>query len=290
MNEPAAAADLAALDDAAIEERLRDFFFENFETLRLDGGHVLSPDALESGLQQVLLYWRKLKDLAGRVTETEVRLTLPGQHTPEGRSFGIEGIVDIVREDNRTTMYDIKTHEADSVRANIEQYAAQLNVYAHIWQNLRGQELHETAIISTVLPPALRQAVSTGQDERARREMERWDPVVPVPFDPGEVAATIADFGRAVDCIENHEFAPPPVEVLKTRRPGQLRTFAATVCVNCDARFSCDSYRAYALKSGTAAERTFRQYFQENISDQDRDDWLVAGISANESRGLNELE
>lgn len=282
------------LSDEEVEARIRDFYQENFETLRLEGGHVLSPEVLEAGLLQVLLYWRKLHDVAEKVTETEVKLNLPDQKTMEGRTFGIEGVVDIVREDNdgaqRVTMYDLKTHDADFVRANVQDYAGQLNVYAYIWQNLRGQQLDETAIISTVVPFALREAVNTGQEARAAHEMGKWQPIIPIPFDQNGVQTMIEDFARTVDCIENHEFAPPPVEVLKAKRPGQRQTFATNVCLNCDARFSCSSYRAYALKSGTAAERTFRQYFHEVQTDSEHDDWLTAGLQHTESRELEELE
>ena len=291
----ALADDASNLSEDEIEARIRDFYHENFETLRLEGGHVLSPEVLDAGLLQVLLYWRKLRGIAEKVTETEVKLNLPDQKTPQGRNFGIEGVVDIVREDDaggsqHVTMYDIKTHDADFVRANVSDYAGQLNVYAHIWQNLRGQQLDETAIISTVVPPALRESVNSGQTDRVAHEMNKWQPVISIPFDQAGVQAMIDDFACVVDKIENHEFAPPPVEVLKSRRPGQMRTFAATVCVNCDARFSCSSYRAYALKSGSTAARTFRQYFHEVQTDSERDDWLLAGLKHTESRELEDLE
>ena len=60
--------------------------------------------------------------------------------------------MDIVREDDRVVMYDIKTHDTEAIKANIEDYERQLNVYAYIWQNLRGQRLDETAVICTQLP------------------------------------------------------------------------------------------------------------------------------------------
>lgn len=262
-----------------IEDRLREFFDENYELLRVSGGHQLAPDVLEGAFQQVVAYWRKLRGVAEKVTETEVRLTLPDQKTPQGRKFGIMGVVDIVREDGHTTMYDLKTHEADYVRANVAQYAPQLNVYAYIWQNLRGQELNETAIISTVLPVPLREAISSGDDATAARLLEKWDPLIEVPFNGTAVNETIVAFGHVVDRIEDHKFAPPSVEKLKTRITGQAATFATSVCRNCDARFSCTTYRAYALGSGLAVARTFRQYFQDTATDNERDDWLGAGLT-----------
>jgi hypothetical protein len=67
-----------------VEARIREFFEENLQALQAEGGHPLAPDVKEIALQQVLLYWRKLRDVAERVTDTEVRLTLPEQLTPRG--------------------------------------------------------------------------------------------------------------------------------------------------------------------------------------------------------------
>ncbi len=71
------------------------------------------------------MYWKKLRHIAEKVTDTEVRLNLPNQTTPKGRGFCVEGVVDIVREDEKVTMYDIKTHDlaviaTDTMRRNIK--------------------------------------------------------------------------------------------------------------------------------------------------------------------------
>src|SRR5215203_1313146 len=140
---------------AEMDKWIGETFEENYLSMRMDGGHALTPDVKQMALEQVKAYYRKLRDVAEHVTDTEVRLTLPGQQTVNGREYTIEGIVDIVRDNDRTVMYDIKTHEADYVRQNIELYENQLNVYAHIWQNLRQQDLDETAIIATAFPQKL---------------------------------------------------------------------------------------------------------------------------------------
>ena len=57
-----------------IEARINEFFEENFAALLLEGGHSLAPEVKETARQQVLMYWRKLRDIAERVTDTEVRL------------------------------------------------------------------------------------------------------------------------------------------------------------------------------------------------------------------------
>lgn len=263
-----------------IETRIRDFFENNFEALQLEGGHSLAPEVKEAALQQVLLYWRRLSDIANRVTDTEVRLNLPDQCTPKGRHFGIDGVVDIVRENDRVIMYDLKTHAADVVRANREFYARQLNVYAHIWQHLRGQPLDETAVISTQYPEIIKEALASGDTTRLDAELLRWDPVIDIPFDASQLAATIDEFGAVVDAIEDGEFSPPSIAKLRGRASGERLTFAGSVCRNCDARFSCSTYRMYAQESRGTAERRFRSdYLTIDLeTDAEREERLLAGL------------
>lgn len=111
----------------------------------------LTPDAREATLQQDT-YWRKMQGVAEQ-RQTEVRLSLPGQRTAKGTPFTVEGVVDIVEDAGRTVMYDIKTHNADDVRDNLDQYCQQLNVYTHIWRELRGEPLDEASVIATDYPP-----------------------------------------------------------------------------------------------------------------------------------------
>lgn len=277
------------LTDEQMEERLVELFSENYEMLRFEGGHQLAPEVLADALQQVMAYWRKLRHVAEKVTDTEVKLTLPNQKTPAGREFSIEGVVDIVREEGRTTLYDLKTHKADYVRANLDLYAPQLNVYAHIWQILRGQKLDEAAIISTILPEGLPQAMRQKDQPRTDALMTSWEPLIPIPFNANDVEETVQKFGAVVDRIEGHEFAPPPVEVLRSRQTGQPTLFATNVCRNCDARFSCASYRTYSLNSGQASLHTFRTYYGPNTTDAERDDWLGAGLLSDDDKDFESL-
>lgn len=157
--------------DQEIETFLRDSFEQNFELLKLDNGHSLTADIKELAWNQVLFYWRKLKDIATSVTETEVRLNLPNQESPGKHKFGIEGVVDIVQGEEKTIMYDIKTHEAEQVRENLADYERQLNIYAHIWKNLRGQPLDATAIIATAFPNSFREALKNHHPTRKKYSM-----------------------------------------------------------------------------------------------------------------------
>jgi hypothetical protein len=271
-----------ALDEAEVQERLLEYFERNLAELQAEGGHALAPEVKETALRHVQLYWRKLRDIAEKVTDTEVKLSLPEQRTPRGRTFAIEGVVDIVREQGRTVLYDIKTHPPDEVRANRDLYARQLAVYAHIWQTLRGEPLDETAVICTVYPEALDAALREGDEAGVTRELAAWEPVIDIPFDEAAVAATVDDFARVVDLIEDHAFAPPALADLKTPLPGMRRPFGTAVCRNCDARFSCDPYRRYLQVGRSANEASFRQYIEDLGADAEREAHVAASLAAAE--------
>lgn len=265
-----------------LDAYIRQVFEQNYEELRLDSGHAISPDVKRTALNQVLLYWRVLREVAQNVTDTEVRLSLPGQETPRGRDYTIEGVVDILREEKRTVMYDIKTHNADYVRANLDLYEQQLNVYAHIWKELRKQRLDEMAVIATDFPDAVRDALASENDDELTYALSQWQPVVPIDFDPRRLEETVKEFGQVVDAIEDGRFAPPPLEKLQEHMSG-LRNirFGTHVCRNCDARFSCVSYRQYAWLGGKkAADRAILQYLQEAMTDAEQETWRAANLEA----------
>jgi len=278
------------IDDTQIEKRINEWFDANYELLRLESGHALAPAVREDARRQVLLYWRKLRDVAMSVTETEVKLNLPFQKSPSGRTFGIEGIVDIVREDTRTVMYDIKTHDADYVQANKAIYAEQLNVYAYIWEHLRQQELDETHVIVTTFPHTLRAALESNDPRRIQDEIAKWEPVIQIALDHHQVQATIRRFGEIVDHIEERHFGAPRLAYLNTTFPGTNARFGTRVCRNCDARFSCSAYRDYALGSRGRVEERFRTYFNDFGDDDEREDWINSALNVPALANLLEEE
>jgi PD-(D/E)XK nuclease superfamily protein len=250
------------IDDAKIEA----WFEENLERLMYEGGQPLAQDAKEAALNQVKLYWRRMREVATRVTDTEVKLNLPRQRSPGGRLFGIEGVVDIVREEEQTVMYDIKSHDLEYVRANTELYQQQLNVYAHIWHELQQQDLDYTAIIATAYPTEVAEALKSRDEAVLEYALEGWDPLVRIEYDLAQVEATIERFGAVVDGIEEGVFSPPPVETLAAVMTGSRSIFARRICRLCDVRYSCSSYRVYAQNQGRGRgriEATFSQYFND---------------------------
>lgn len=270
----------AKLSDQEVEQRIREAFELNYEMLRLEGGHAITPDGKQLALNQVLYYWRKLRDVAERVTETEVKLSLPEQRTPKKRKFSIDGIVDIVREEQETWMYDIKTHDPNYVKENLNLYEQQLNVYAYIWQTLRGQPLNHTAVIATSFPDGLSEAIKQGVQARIAAEMEKWEPLIEIPFNPSQVEKTIGEFGAVVDEIEDGNFRPRSLKDLKEKIKGDNQIFATRVCRNCDARFSCDSYREYAMGTNTKAVSAIKKYIDDLGNDVDVEDWKTVNLDS----------
>jgi hypothetical protein len=283
------------ITDDEVERHIRESFELNYDLLRQEGGHVLAAGAKQQALEQSLLYWRKLKAIATSVTETEVKLALPGQVTPKGRKFVIEGVVDIVRECDEVRMYDLKTHEESEVRAERDLYEDQLNVYAHIWTHIRQQDLDGTAIIATRLPVELREALRSGDSATISEALQAWQPVVDLTFDKENVDRTIVDFGRCVDAIEDAEFTAPPREVLgqprgtrRTKDHGatpstRVRdepTFAQIHCQSCDARFSCPSYRALPRDKPGSGKHSEAAGGSDAADDQrELDDWIEANLA-----------
>ncbi len=262
-----------------MEQKILEFFDRNYERLKLEGGHALTEDVKQLAQQQVILYWRKLKDLADKISDAEVRIALPNQKTPKGRTFSIEGVVDIIREGEVNQMYDIKTHDSAYIQHNKELYEEQLNVYAHVWQELRKNKLDLTAVISTSLPHALRDALRSGDIAQIAKATDAWDPVIPIEIHQSKVAKTIAAFGDVVDKIEDGEFPSPPLKQLKEKISGATDVFASNVCRNCDGRFSCETFRDYALEVGKGKATEFMKYFEPAVNDDEQEDWIEANIS-----------
>lgn len=275
------------MQEYEIIEKIKEYFEDNYEVMRLEGGHSITEDIKQQALTQVLLYFEKMKEVASKVTHTEVKLTLPEQKTPKGRHFTIEGVVDIVRDDEETWMYDIKTHDAEYITSNKHLYEKQLNVYAHIWQELRQEKLDSTAIISTSVPKSLQHAKLLNDPYRIALEMAKWQPLIPIPFKQENVQDTVLDFACIVDAIEDKKFFPADVETLKMTMDGTSTLFATRVCRNCDARFSCSSYREYTVGKGKGTQGNFAKYFEDFGSDTDQEEWVNANLQGKNPDTIN---
>jgi hypothetical protein len=273
------------MTDKEIEQYIKDVLEKNYTLLKTVAGHGLTEDVKNNALQQVLYYFQKCGDIARKVTDTEVKLTLSNLTTSseEKRPFAIEGVVDIVSEKDNTWMYDLKTDSLDHIESNMNRYEAQLNVYAYIYQELQKKELKGTAIISTVLPIELQDAIADGDTEKIDRLLVKWQPIKEIKnFSQENVKATIREFGETVDKIETNQFSPPSVERLgeklgkvpdgtKGRKRDYRRTFARRTCANCDARYSCASYKAYQKSIAKKEDFKDRGYYDVYDNNAERE-------------------
>ena len=266
------------MTDEQIIEDIKERFEENYELLRLEGGHSMTENIKELALNQVIYYYKKMKEVATRVTDTEVKLTLPNQKTSKGREFTIEGVVDIIKEDNETWMYDIKTHEPEYIKDNIELYEHQLEVYAFIWQELRKQGLDHTAIISTSYPKSLKEALFTNDLNRIENELNKWEPLIEIHLTKEKIDEKINDFGAVVDKIEDKSFSPASIDKLAKIVVGTNQKFVTRVCRNCDARYSCSSYRNYSLGKGERMKISMRRYFDDFGTDLEKEHWVNSNL------------
>jgi hypothetical protein len=220
-------------------------------------------------LLQVKMYWEKLKDLASRVTESEVPVTLSNQETPKGRKYTINGVVDIIEEDDERILYDIKTHDPDFVLHNKSKYEKQLNLYGSIWEKSHQKDLDKTAVIATPLPAKLRWALNEGTPAQIGNALKEWQPVIELNYDETLRDGTLEEFGVIVDKIEDCLFDPPSVEALKEKMGGGKTVFARKICRNCDIRFSCDSYREYSVNRRNLSTDDLLHLMKQNGDDKD---------------------
>lgn len=267
---------MVTINNRTVEEYLKEAFEDNFNELRIESGRAITYAMKEYAWQQIYLYWKRLNHVAERITETEVKLILPDQCTPMNRKYTIEGVVDIVHEKDKITMYDIKTHSALEVVQNSSIYKEQLNVYAYIWKNLRNSNIDNISIIATAPPNFIKETLLDKDYKSLEEELKNWNPVIQLNFSQKKVEECIKAFGEIVDKIECGEFSPPPLEKLKKVQGGQKAAFGTAVCRHCDARFSCSSYQMYINKFDYDQEVIKAIKIDEEI---EREHWREAFIN-----------
>lgn len=230
-----------------IEDFIKLRLNENLKLMQAETGQRVNQSVVIAAERQALAYWHTMHMLAENITETEVKLSLPECTTPKGRTFTIEGVVDIVQEDSGMSIYDIKTMSRDYVENNKSKFAMQLNVYAHILAGLKGYKVKKAAVIATAPADAVKRKFNTVPFEVFIDMLKSMDPFVEIPLDEASITDTITKFGEIVDCIQDGDFKPKSVGDLKRKdtEGGKTRQFGTDVCRNCDARFSCSSYRAF---------------------------------------------
>ena len=130
----------------------------------------------------------------------------------------------------------------------------------------------------------MRDALFANDEDCIQKELEKWNPIIEMSFTPERVDQTIEDFGKVVDAIEENEFAAPPKGKLEKKIHGSERAFGVKVCGNCDARFSCNSFRKYAIDPNRKSRIKFAKYFKLPGDDLEQEQWINANLDALEER------
>ena len=269
-----------------IEDFIKLRLKENLKLMQAETGQRVNQNVVIAAERQALAYWHTMHLLAENITETEVKLSLPECSTPKGRKFTIEGVVDIVQEDSGMSIYDIKTMPRDYVENNKLKFAMQLNVYAHILAGLKGYKVKKAAVIATAPSDALKRKFNTAPFEAFIGMLKSMDPFVEIPLDEASITDTITKFGEIVDRIQDGDFKPKSVGDLKRKdtEGGKTRQFGTDVCRNCDARFSCSSYREFRsipenLKKVKRKDTNIWEFFTDCGEPHDVSDDLDANTS-----------
>lgn len=269
-----------------IEDFIKLRLKENLKLMQAETGQRVNQNVVIAAERQALAYWHTMHLLAENITETEVKLSLPECSTPKGRTFTIEGVVDIVQEDSGMSIYDIKTMPRDYVENNKLKFAMQLNVYAHILAGLKGYKVKKAAVIATAPSDALKRKFNTAPFEAFIGMLKSMDPFVEIPLDEASITDTITKFGEIVDRIQDGDFKPKSVGDLKRKdaEGGKTRQFGTDVCRNCDARFSCSSYREFRsipenLKKVKRKDTNIWEFFTDCGESLDVSDELDANTS-----------
>ena len=269
-----------------IEDFIKLRLKENLKLMQAETGQRVNQNVVIAAERQALAYWHTMHLLAENITETEVKLSLPECSTPKGRTFTIEGVVDIVQEDSGMSIYDIKTMPRDYVENNKLKFAMQLNVYAHILAGLKGYKVKKAAVIATAPADALKRKFNTVPFEAFIDMLKSMDPFVEIPLDEASITDTITKFGEIVDRIQDGDFKPKSVGDLKRKdaEGGKTRQFGTDVCRNCDARFSCSSYREFRsipenLKKVKRKDTNIWEFFTDCGEPLDVSDELDANTS-----------
>ena len=269
-----------------IEDFIKLRLKENLKLMQAETGQRVNQNVVIAAERQALAYWHTMHLLAENITETEVKLSLPECSTPKGRTFTIEGVVDIVQEDSGMSIYDIKTMPRDYVENNKLKFAMQLNVYAHILAGLKGYKVKKAAVIATAPSDALKRKFNTAPFEAFIGMLKSMDPFVEIPLDEASITDTITKFGEIGDLFQEGDFKPKSVGDLKRKdaEGGKTRQFGTDVCRNCDARFSCSSYREFRsipenLKKVKRKDTNIWEFFTDCGEPLDVSDELDANTS-----------
>lgn len=218
-------------------------FDANYDRQRYRCGETLSLEERDNARAQVLVYYKKFESLAQSLSNAEMKLRLPNQETPKGRFFSITGVLDAVADENgNKVIYDIKTLTRAAIERFIDFYSDQLNLYAYIWEQITGEKIYALRIIATRLPEEVQYALKNESPKELEESLQKWNPLIEIEVRKEAIDELIKAFRKTVDFIEDGFFSARSYQEL------HRNDLAESMCVQCNARFSCDSFLEYVRR------------------------------------------
>ena len=231
------------ISDREAEEKLREFFEANYEYLKETSGHSINEMMRERAFEQVLMYWKKHKDIMLDGDVTSVNFSLSNQKTPnQGIPFSVEGMLNVLEKDGRKSLFEVTTNSREEIEGSIDDYKDELNLFAYELEKTQGQKIDETFVLSTSVPKDVKYALKTKDIPQLKEALEKWNPVVSVQHDALAQENALRKVGEVVEKINACQFDPPPPSALN-KKFQDGKPFYTHVCQNCDLRKSCESFR-----------------------------------------------
>ena len=230
-------------DEIKIEEKLREFFEANYEYLKESSGHSINELMKERAFEQVLIYWKKHRQMILDGKVSSMQISVPNLRTPnKAIPYSIEGMIDVLEKDGKRSLFDVTTNSREQIEDDIDLYKDELNLYAYELERMKESDIGGTFVLSTSMPRDVRYALKNGNASELEHALANWNPIVPVQHSHDVLESAVKKVGEVVEKIQNCEFDPPSPSVLKKEfKDG--RTFCSHICENCDIRKSCEAFK-----------------------------------------------
>lgn len=184
-----------------VQEKLDDWFEQNYQGLVLTEHSYLAPSAKAAALRYVKNYLENSQDMWENIREAEVQLSYPME------DFILNGQVDMLKGKGDTVeIVDFKTGNKPSNMSDamLRSYEKQLQVYAHLVEQKYGVEVSKMKLYY----------LSSAED-----------PIISFEKDNKQISYVMEEFSGVVKRIESHEF--------NTRSTDNI------ICAECDMRYYC---------------------------------------------------
>ena len=150
-------------DEIKIEEKLREFFEANYEYLKESSGHSINELMKERAFEQVLIYWKKHRQMILDGKVSSMQISVPNLRTPnKAIPYSIEGMIDVLEKDGKRSLFDVTTNSREQIEDDIELYKYELNLYAYELDRMKESDIGGTFVLSTSMPRDVRYALKNG--------------------------------------------------------------------------------------------------------------------------------